>query len=59
VEPVTIKGLLARFKGLGLFGMPTDWVVVVVAAAAAAGVPVATDWVPGTFVRASSALWMK
>jgi len=58
VEPVTIKGLLARFKGLGLFGMPTDWVVVVVAATAA-GVPVANDWVPGTFVRASSALWMK
>lgn len=57
MEPVTINGLLARFKGLGLFGMPTDWVVVV--AAAAAGVPVATDWVPGTFVRASSALWMK
>ena len=53
MEPVTIKGLLARFKGLGLFGMPTDWVVVVAAAAAAAaGVPVATDWVPGTFVRA-------
>lgn len=45
MEPVTIKGLLARFKGLGLFGMPTDWVVeeVVAAAPAAAGVPVATD----------------
>ena len=51
MEPVTIKGLLARFKGLDLFGMPTDRVVVV-AAASAAGVPVATDWVPGTFVRA-------
>lgn len=53
MEPVTINGLPARFRGLGLFAMPAEGVGAEVALA------VTIAWVPGTFVRASSALWMK